>query len=81
MFKYDINQIRDAIREYKTIQIFNSGVNDMIDEKLDKSVLENILSPEPEKDEPKATINIQQTLDDIEQEKLFESIINLKNKK
>ena len=83
MYRYDINEIRNTIREYKTIQIFNSGVKDMIDEKLDKSVLETILNPEPKQEalEPKKMVNIQQTLSDIEKDKLYESIINLKHKK
>lgn len=80
MCKFDINEIRDGIREYNLKQIFYSGVNNMIDEKLDKNVLESLLTAEPEKEETQ-TVDLKQTLDDIEKGKLFEEIINLKNKK
>lgn len=80
MCKFDINEIRDGIREYNLKQIFYSGVNNMIDEKLDKNVLESLLTAKPEKEETQ-TVDLKQTLDDIEKGKLFEEIINLKNKK
>ena len=52
----------------------------MIDEELNKEALEKLLDAEPEPAEEKP-VDLQQTLNDIESDKLFEDIINLKNKK
>lgn len=65
--------------QYNLQQIINSGENDMFDNKIDIQKVAEYLQQQPQKQEDK--LNISKTLDDMNKDKLFESIINLKNKK
>lgn len=65
--------------QYNLQQIINSGENDMFDNKIDIQKVTEYLQQQPQKQEDK--LNISKTLDDMDKDKLFESIINLKNKK
>ena len=65
--------------QYNLQQIINSGENDMFDNKIDIQKVTEYLQQQPQKQEDK--LNISKTLDDMNKDKLFESIINLKNKK
>lgn len=80
MCEFNINKIRHSIREYNLRQLLKGGGTNMIDEELNKEALEKLLDAEPEPAEEKP-VDLQQTLNDIESDKLFEDIINLKNKK
>ena len=72
-------KIRHQIMQYNLQQIINSGENDMFDNKIDIQKVTEYLQQQPQKQEDK--LNISKTLDDMDKDKLFESIINLKNKK
>ena len=79
---YSLSKISDEIRAYNIKQILNSGENDMLDNKIDKKALEDCLTTlEQEKPQANIQIDLSKTLDDIDERKLFESIINLKDKK
>lgn len=65
--------------QYNLQQIINSGENDMFDNKIDIQKVTEYLQQQPQKQEDK--LNISKTLDDMDKDKLFESIINLKDKK
>jgi hypothetical protein len=76
---FSFSKIRHQIMQYNLQQIINSGENDMFDNKIDIQKVTEYLQQQPQKQEDK--LNISKTLDDMNKDKLFESIINLKNKK
>lgn len=76
---FSFSKIRHQIMQYNLQQIINSGENDMFDNKIDIQKITEYLQQQPQKQEDK--LNISKTLDDMDKDKLFESIINLKNKK
>ena len=76
---FSFSKIRHQIMQYNLQQIINSGENDMFDNKIDIQKVAEYLQQQPQKQEDK--LNISKTLDDMDKDKLFESIINLKNKK
>lgn len=76
---FSFSKIRHQIMQYNLQQIINSGENDMFDNKIDIQKVTEYLQQQPQKQEDK--LNISKTLDDMDKDKLFESIINLKNKK
>ena len=76
-----LSEISKEIREYKLKQILDSGENDMFDEKIDKKMVEECLAERPTEREENTQINLAETLLNIEEKKLFEDIINLKEKK
>ena len=76
---FSFSKIRHQIMQYNLQQIINSGENDMFDNKIDIQKVAEYLQQQPQKQEDK--LNISKTLDDMNKDKLFESIINLKNKK
>ena len=76
---FSFSKIRHQIMQYNFQQIINSGENDMFDNKIDIQKVAEYLQQQPQKQEDK--LNISKTLDDMNKDKLFESIINLKNKK
>ncbi len=80
MCEYSLSKIRSEIRKYNLKQILNSGENNMIDEKINKQLVEELLSNQEEQPKEKPAIDLNQTLNDIEENSLYESIINLKNK-
>ncbi len=81
MCKYNLSKIRSEIREYNLKQILKSGENNMIDEHVNRNLVEELLSEKTEKNEQKTpVIDLSKNLNDIEESKLYESIINLKNK-
>lgn len=75
---FSFSKIRHQIMQYNLQQIINSGENDMFDNKIDIQKVTEYLQQQPQKQEDK--LNISKTLDDMDKDKLFESIINLKNK-
>lgn len=79
MSMFSFSKIRHQIMQYNLQQIINSGENDMFDNKIDIQKVTEYLQQQPQKQEDK--LNISKTLDDMDKDKLFESIINLKNKK
>lgn len=81
MCKYCLSEIRQDIRAYNLSQILKTGENDMIDKHIDKQLVEQLLSNQDEPKPEVAAVNLEKTLNDIEKSKLFEDIINLKNKK
>ena len=82
MNTYSLAEISDEIRAYNIKQIIDSGENDMLDNKIDKKALEECLTVVEEKKEDESLqIDISKTLEDIDERELFESIINLKDKK
>lgn len=76
---FSFSKIRHQIMQYNLQQIINSGENDMFDNKIDIQKVTEYLQQQPQKQEDK--LNISKTLDDMNKDKLFESIINLKDKK
>ena len=74
---YSLSEIQDGIRKYKIRQILSSGENDMFDNKIDRKVVEEYLLQEEEKVDK---LNLKQTLINIEEDSLLESIINLKDR-
>ena len=76
---YDINQIRLEIQNYNLKKILESGERNMLDEKLDKTLLEECFKQE-ETEEEKPKIDLMETLKGQEEKELFGSIINLKDK-
>ena len=76
---FSFSKIRHQIMQYNLQQIINSGENDMFDNKIDIQKVTEYLQQQPQKQEDK--LNISKTLDDMDKDKLFESIINLKDKK
>ena len=84
MYKISLSEIRSEIRNYNLKKILDSGENDMIDEHIDKSLVEELLSDnEKQVEEQKNTIDtidLKKTLDYINANSFYESIINLKDK-
>ncbi len=81
---YSLNKIKNEITKYQINQIINSGENDMFDNKIDIEKVKDYLQEEVKdikqnlkQNTPK--IDLTKSLNDIEKDKLFESIINLKN--
>ena len=79
MSMYDINQIRLEIQNYNIKKILESGERNMLDEKLDKTLLEECFKQE-DTEEKKPKIDLMETLKGQEEKELFDSIINLKDK-
>ena len=80
MSMYDINEIAKKIQNYNLKKILESGERNMLDEKLDKTLLKECFEEKgPEIEKPK--IDLVDTLKDQEEKALFDSIINLKDKK
>lgn len=80
MSMYDINEIAKKIQNYNLKKIIESGERNMLDEKLNKTLLKECFEEkEPETEKPK--IDLVDTLKDQEEKALFDSIINLKDKK
>ena len=78
---YSLDKIKNEIRQYRINQIIKSGENDMFDNKINvEEVKKYLLETEIENDDTVNKIDLNKTLCDIENDKLFESIINLKNK-
>ena len=77
---FSLSKIRHQIMQYNLQQIINSGENDMFDNKIDIQKVTEYLQQQPKKQE-EDKLNISKTLNDMDTDKLFESIINLKNKK
>lgn len=77
---YNLDDICERVRRYKLEQILNSGENDMFDDKIDKKKIEEILN-EDVSSKVEIVVNLKKTVEDIDNSKLYESIINLKNKK
>jgi hypothetical protein len=78
---YSLNNVRDEIVKYKLKEILSSGENDMFDNKIDRVALEKYLNEdEILEEENNPAVDLKKTLDDIDESKLFESIINLKYK-
>lgn len=73
---YCLSEIQEGIRKYKIRQILSSGENDMFDNKIDRKVVEECLLREEKVDK----LNLKDTLKNIEDDKLLESIINLKDR-
>lgn len=73
---YCLSEIQEGIRKYKIRQILSSGENDMFDNKIDRKVVEECLLQEEKVDK----LNLKDTLKNIEDDKLLESIINLKDR-
>ena len=80
MNMYNLDDICERVRRYKLEQILNSGENDMFDDKIDKKKIEEILN-EDVSSKVEIVVNLKKTVEDIDNSKLYESIINLKNKK
>ncbi len=74
---YSLSEIQEGIRRYKIRQILSSGENDMFDNKIDRKAVEEYLLQEEEKVDK---LNLKQTLINIEEDRLLESIINLKDR-
>lgn len=74
---YSLSEIQEGIKEYKIKQILSSGENDMFDNKIDRKAVEECLLQEEEKVDK---LNLKQTFENIEEDKLLESIINLKDR-
>ena len=74
---YSLSKIQEGIKKYKIKQILSSGENDMFDNKIDRKAVEECLLQEEEKVDK---FNLKQTLENIEEDKLLESIINLKDR-
>ena len=68
------------MREYNLKQILNSGENDMIDEHINKQFVEQLLDNQEEKKDETPVVDLNKTLNEIENNNLYESIINLKNR-
>ena len=81
MCKYSLSQIRKDIRTHNLKQILNTGENDMIDQHIDKKAVEELLFAKEVTQPEKPNIDLEKTLNDIKESELFDSIINLKNKK
>lgn len=77
MSMYDINEIALKIQRYNLKKILESGERNMLDEKLDKTLLEECFKDETEPQKP--NIDLSKTLKTEEEKKLFDSIINLKD--
>ena len=74
---YSLSEVQEGIRRYKIRQILSSGENDMFDNKIDRKAVEEYLLQEEEKVDK---LNLKQTLINIEEDSLLESIINLKDR-
>lgn len=80
MSMYDINEIAQKIQNYNLKKIIESGERNMLDEKLDKTMLKQCFEEKETKVE-KPKIDLFDTLKDQQEKELFDSLINLKNKK
>jgi len=78
---YRLSEIQQEIRKYKLKEILISGENDMFDNKIDRKAVEQCLNEETENliESENKKFDLNKTLLDIDEVKLFESIINLKN--
>lgn len=81
MFKISLSSVREGIRQYNINQILNSGENDMIDNHIDRDEVLNLLQEKKETDVKTPEVDLNKTLKNLEENKLFDSIINLKNSK
>ena len=88
MYKLDINEISERVRRYKLEQILNSGENDMFDDKIDRKKIEEVLNQSSDIDfEEAETVSnknidnrdLKKILTKTDEEKLYDSIINLKS--
>ena len=81
---YSLNKIRNEVRKYLIKQIIESGENDMFDNKINIEKVKNCFEKENEiqnkQAESELKIDLNKSLNDIQNSELFESIINLKNK-
>ena len=80
-FKISLSSVREGIRQYNINQILNSGENDMIDNHIDRDEVLNLLQEKKETDVKTPEVDLNKTLKNLEENKLFDSIINLKNSK
>ena len=81
---YSLNKIRNEVRKYLIKQIIESGENDMFDNKINIEKVKNCFEKENDiqnkQTESELKIDLNKSLNDIQNSELFESIINLKNK-
>lgn len=80
-FKISLSSVREGIRQYNINQILNSGENDMIDNHIDRDEVLSLLQEKKETDVKTPEVDLNKTLKNLEENKLFDSIINLKNSK
>ena len=79
---YSLSKTRDEILKYRLKEVLNSGELSMFDEKIDREKLERYLNGSQnenlEVEKPEKTVDLKSTLEHIDENKLYESIINLK---
>ena len=80
---YNLSEIRNKIKKYKLQQILDSGENDMFDDKIDRKKLEEAIKEIGDTKEKKSEFaeKLKKTIDEIDSQKMFDCIINLKSKK
>ena len=81
---YNLSEIRAKIKKYELQQILDSGENDMFDDKIDRKKLEeaiNEVNNKTESSDSDFAKKLKKTVDEIDSQKMFDCIINLKNKK
>ena len=80
---YNLSEIRNKIKKYKLQQILDSGENDMFDDKIDRKKLEEAINEIGDTKEKKSEFaeKLKKTIDEIDSQKMFDCIINLKSKK
>ena len=80
---YNLSEIRNKIKKYKVQQILESGKNDMFDDKIDKKKLEEAINEIGDFKEKKSEFaeKLKKTVEEIDSQKMFDCIINLKSKK
>ena len=80
---YNLSEIRNKIKKYKLQQILESGENDMFDDKIDRKKLEEAINEIGDAKEKKSEFaeKLKKTVEEIDSQKMFDCIINLKSKK
>lgn len=76
---YSLSKIRQSIRDYNLKKILQSGERDMIDQKLNKDLLNDCFKETEKIEEVVLKIDVNKTLDSAKEKALFDSIINLKD--
>lgn len=79
---YSISKTRDEIIKYRLKEVLNSGELSMFDKKIDREKLERYLNGSQDEnlevETLEKTVDLKSTLEHINKDKLYESIINLK---